>query len=391
MTLAVAPVNDAPVAVGDTATTNEDTPVDGNVLANDTDVENDALTAMLVDGPANGALLFNADGSFTYSPNLNYFGPDSFTYKANDGTLDSNIVTVSLTVAPVIDVAVIGGDLSSLEHAAAQLEDSTAFSIDADAISVTLFSTEAQWADLLKLYEVVVLGDGGSMMDYDDAPLFPALRDFVVDAGGGVVTTGWFAFVLPALPAEADTITPISPISTISTLWFGYSRGDKSITILDTTHEITKGFTSYPVDAGAHELAVGFDAGATVLASGVDDSGGTRVGTALPALVVNEVVGLGRTAYFGSLQMANADPYSPEVDVIFERIVAWAAGPRDVFAATDEDTPLVIDPAAALQSLQPGQVVTDSFDYTVFDGNDGTDIGTVSLTVAGRAEPDSLL
>ena len=46
------------------------------------------LTAVLVSGPAHGTLTLNADGSFTYTPTANYNGPDSFTYKANDGTAD---------------------------------------------------------------------------------------------------------------------------------------------------------------------------------------------------------------------------------------------------------------------------------------------------------------
>ena len=461
VTLVVAPVNDAPVAKDDAVATNEDVPVSGNALNNDADSDGDALTAALLGGPSHGNLEFAADGSYTYAPAANFSGADSFTYQLSDGLALSGVATVNLAVAPVNDapvaeddavpahalasdairVAVIGGDSSSREDAAAQLEDSTAFRIVADAISDTLFTTPAQWADLLLNYDVVVLGDAGFMMDYSETSLFPALSDFVFDAGSGVVTTGWFAFVLPGLPAEADTITPISPISPISPQSFGYSLEDASITILDTSHAITNGFASYQVDAVAHELAVAVDDGATVLASGVDDSGGTPVGTALPALVVDDELGLGqgRIAYFGSLQMANADTFSLDrvagnpVDELFERIVAWAAGPRDVFAATDEDTPLsidaatllandwdieldglaigavaakstlgaavsiaadgsiVYDPTAALQSLKPGQVVTDSFDYTVCDGNGGTDIGTVSLTVAGRAETDPLL
>ena len=56
------------------------------MLANDTDVDGDTLTAVLVTGPAHGTLTLNADGSFTYTPTANYNGTDSFTYKANDGT-----------------------------------------------------------------------------------------------------------------------------------------------------------------------------------------------------------------------------------------------------------------------------------------------------------------
>lgn len=94
----------APVAVADAYAVNEDavlTVVTPGVLGNDTDAELDSLTAVLVSGVTNGVLVLNPDGSFTYTPNADYNGPDSFTYKANDGSLDSNVVTVSITVNPM--------------------------------------------------------------------------------------------------------------------------------------------------------------------------------------------------------------------------------------------------------------------------------------------------
>ncbi|MEP2776746.1 MAG: Ig-like domain-containing protein [Luteolibacter sp.] len=68
------------------------------VLGNDTDLNNDTLTAVLVSGVSHGSLSLNADGSFSYTPTPGYSGPDSFTYKANDGTFDSNVSMVTLTV-----------------------------------------------------------------------------------------------------------------------------------------------------------------------------------------------------------------------------------------------------------------------------------------------------
>ena len=57
-------------------------------------------------GPAHGdAARCNADGSFTYTPAANFNGTDSFTYKANDGTADSNVATVTITVTAVNDAA----------------------------------------------------------------------------------------------------------------------------------------------------------------------------------------------------------------------------------------------------------------------------------------------
>jgi VCBS repeat-containing protein len=111
--LTINPVNDAPVAVDDSFTTNEDTPLTiaaPGILGNDTDVENDPLTSAVVTGPAHGSLTLNADGSFTYTPGANFNGTDSFTYKANDGTADSNVATVNLTVNPVNDAPVAVND-----------------------------------------------------------------------------------------------------------------------------------------------------------------------------------------------------------------------------------------------------------------------------------------
>lgn len=68
------------------------------VLINDIDPDGDKLTAILEANTSNGILNFNSDGSFTYSPNQNFYGSDFFTYKANDGEFDSNIATVSIDV-----------------------------------------------------------------------------------------------------------------------------------------------------------------------------------------------------------------------------------------------------------------------------------------------------
>ncbi|MCU1503809.1 MAG: hypothetical protein JWM12_3163, partial [Ilumatobacteraceae bacterium] len=106
-TLAIA--DPVPVAVANSYTLNEDTTLTvaaAGVLANDTDPRGLPLTAVLVSGVANGALTFNADGGFTYVPRPTFNGAASFTYKANDGSFDSAVVTVSLTVTAIDDAPV---------------------------------------------------------------------------------------------------------------------------------------------------------------------------------------------------------------------------------------------------------------------------------------------
>ncbi|MCX5384171.1 FG-GAP-like repeat-containing protein [Streptomyces sp. NBC_00083] len=69
------------------------------VLGNDTDADGNTLTASVVTGPAHGTLTLDPDGSFTYQPAGAYVGSDSFTYKASDGTDDSNVATVTIGVS----------------------------------------------------------------------------------------------------------------------------------------------------------------------------------------------------------------------------------------------------------------------------------------------------
>ena len=100
----VTPVNDAPVAQDGSDSGNEDTPINGTLVA--TDVDGPSLTYSLGTQAAHGNVVVNPDGSYIYTPNLDFNGPDSFTFTANDGTAGSNTATISLTVNPVNDAPV---------------------------------------------------------------------------------------------------------------------------------------------------------------------------------------------------------------------------------------------------------------------------------------------
>ena len=99
--LTVNPINDAPTATADTYAVSLDralTVAAPGVLINDRDVDGNPLSAVLVTAPINGRLVLNADGSFTYTPNVGYVGSDSFTYRSSDGLLLSAPVAVTFTV-----------------------------------------------------------------------------------------------------------------------------------------------------------------------------------------------------------------------------------------------------------------------------------------------------
>jgi len=460
-------VNDAPVSAGDENATGEDHAVSGNVLANDADVDNgDSFSVSAVNGLAgnigtavelaSGALLtVNADGSYSYDPNgsFEFLGVgksafDSFTYVVTDSHgATSDTATVDLTVtgvndAPVavvdeiagtgggagpIRVAVVGGSASTYKDAADQLNDesNSSFDLDATAIEMNASLAKSDWTAMFAAYDVVVVGEnGGAPSDYNDSQIFAALRDFV-DAGGGVVTTGWFAgeiaaYTSTATQADADYISPAAP--------FGESLyvGSGSAITFDPSllpHPIAGGMPNYTAQ-GIHEVAGAVDGSATVLAT--NDAG-------LAAIAYDEVgTNGGLTVFLGSLHMGNA-AYALDgirigaADQIFEQAVAWAAGEQDEgTATTDEDhavaidvlandtdidfediltvTPvsatstlgaalsvnadgdIVYDPTSALQGLAAGEIANDSFWYEVSDGNGGTDTARVDVTVAGLAD-----
>jgi len=106
-TIVVTAVNDTPVANNDSYTMSQGDVlgvVAAGVLANDTDVENHALTATKLTNPSHGTISFSANGGFTYTPDTNFYGVDSFTYRASDGSSNSTPATVILSVLarPVI-------------------------------------------------------------------------------------------------------------------------------------------------------------------------------------------------------------------------------------------------------------------------------------------------
>ncbi len=107
-------VNRPPVTIDDSYTIAEDSTLtvttSRGLHANDTDLDSDTLSSVIVAPPEHGVLTLNNNGSFVYVPSLNFFGIDSFTYRANDGTVDGNLTTVNITVNSVNDAPLTGDD-----------------------------------------------------------------------------------------------------------------------------------------------------------------------------------------------------------------------------------------------------------------------------------------
>jgi len=107
--LTISPVNDAPVASPQVVTTLEDTPI-AIVLAG-TDVDGNSLTFLVLSGPANGTLS-GTPPSLTYTPQSNFNGADSITFRASDGLLNSSSATVTINVTAVNDSPIAVQDVA---------------------------------------------------------------------------------------------------------------------------------------------------------------------------------------------------------------------------------------------------------------------------------------
>jgi CSLREA domain-containing protein len=141
--MATLKINNPPLAVDDDYSVDEDSvlfePAPG-VLSNDSDTDGQTLTAALVTGPANGELNLNGDGSFSYTPNADYYGPDTFTYMASDGIDDSNVATVTITVNPINDPPVaIDQSVETNEDTPVEIT-LTASDVEGDSLTYILVS-----------------------------------------------------------------------------------------------------------------------------------------------------------------------------------------------------------------------------------------------------------
>ncbi len=117
--LTVTPVQDVPVAFPDQFTTNEDTKLIATcycVISNDVEVDGEQLTVVLNNPVSHGTLELNPDGTFTYTPDQDFFGTDTFTYTATDGINDTAETLVTIIVAPVNDAPIAFDDVLSLNE-----------------------------------------------------------------------------------------------------------------------------------------------------------------------------------------------------------------------------------------------------------------------------------
>ncbi|WP_258842226.1 tandem-95 repeat protein, partial [Vibrio harveyi] len=168
VTVTVNPINDAPVAVNDTVTTDEDTAVTIDVLANDSDPENDTLTITAASVPTEQGTVAIVDGKLVFTPAENFNGDATISYTISDGQLTDD-ATVAVTVNPVNDAPVAVND-------AVSTDEDTAVTID------VLTNDSDLENDQLTITNASVPAEQGTVMIVDGKLVFTPAENFNGDA-----------------------------------------------------------------------------------------------------------------------------------------------------------------------------------------------------------------
>ena len=379
VTVTVTLVNDPPVAVNDSATTNEDTPVTFGLLGNDTDVDGDTLSVTAATSP-NGTVVINSDGTITFSPAANFNGPTTITYTISDGNGGTSTATVNIIVDAVNDPPVAVNDVAStpedtLVNIAVRANDT-----DVDGDPLTIVSATA-------INGTVTIRPDGTI-DYTPNANFNGtdVITYQISDGKGGFSTATVTVNVGAVN-DAPVATPIAPRTN------------------DDTNAVSVSVASNFSDVDGNPLtfsATGLPAGLSISAAGV------ITGT------IDRAASQGGPAADGvySVTVTASDGNGGTVSQTFSWTVANPApiAANDI-ANTSEDTAVIIpvlandndtdgDTLTVVSATAPnGTVVinpngtitytpnanfngTDTITYQISDGNGGTSTAIVTVTVA---------
>ena len=431
--LVVAAVNDGPVAVGDALNAIEDTPLvisAASLLANDTDIDGNTLTVQSVTNGANGTVTLN-NGSITYLANSNYNGADSFSYTISDGQGGLSQATVNLTVGAVNDAPIAMND--NFQTNADQLLTGNLFNdngngIDSDIDSnftVTKINGVNYTPDIpLTLASGAILtvnANGGFnyQINSGNVPTFTgnANTDFA-SLSNAITFTDSFGFEDVALPPgwtlgasgwDMNKIhlvyDPVNDTLYVGIDTFGiFGDADGNGNPGSTSAQLAaRGGVDLPNLTGSEQFTMMFDVNPlngfnADFVAGVSSSSSSSIATfnlyqgasgPLDNLAYGPVVA-------GGLVSLHANPSAANPDLEFSisnftqtlGINASDGFNFNIYAGSASDSGIGDDTLVPLgQSVHVSLVndVTDSFTYTIDDGNGGVDTATVHIDIFGLA------
>ncbi|RKR09507.1 gliding motility-associated-like protein [Flavobacterium sp. 90] len=389
LTITVNAVNDAPVAVDDTATATEDTLYTSTVslVANDTDVDSSPLTVIAgtYTTTKGGTLTLAADGSYTYMPAPNFNGTDTVDYTVTDGSL-TDIGTLTITVTPVNDAPI------AVDDTATATEDTLYTSM----VSLVANDTDVDSSPLTVIAGTYTTAKGGTLTlaadgsyTYMPAPNFNGTDtvDYTV-TDGSLTDVGTLTITVNAVndaPIAVDDTATVTEdtlyTSTVSLVANDTDVDSSPLTVVAGTYTTTKGGTLTLAADGSYTYmpAPNFNGTDTVDYT-VTDGSLTDVGTL--TITVNAV---------NDAPVAVDDTATATEDTLYTSTVSLVANDTDVdsspltvvagtYTTTKGGTLTLASDGSYTYMPAPNFNGTDTVDYTVTDGS-LTDIGTLTITV----------
>jgi len=366
-------VNDAPVANNDTASVDEDSSVVVNVIANDTDVDNDTLELTAVNA-STGTATINSDGNLLYTPDADYNGAATVTYTVSDGNSGSDSATVSITVNPVNDNPVAAADTGNVQEDETVIINALANDSDIDGDTLQLSAASSS--------------QGTATITGDNTLSFTPSADFngtatisysVSDGAGGSASSTVTVTVAPVNDApvandDAEKVTEDSSV-TLSVLENDTDVDNDTLSV--TSASASEGtITVNANNSVTYTPPADFDGAATATYTISDGNGGTA--TASISFTVEGVndapIALDDTAVVDEDASVTVAVLANDSDIDEDVLSVSAASSAQGSAVITADSQVTFSPNADFN----GEATVS---YTVSDGNGATDTATVTVTV----------
>ncbi|MGB0384154.1 MAG: Ig-like domain-containing protein [Ardenticatenaceae bacterium] len=379
-------INSPPTANDDTPTVDEDSSNTLNVLANDSDPDGDGLTITAVGATNQGGSVTNNGTDITYTPAADFFGSESFTYTISDGNGESDTATVTITVQNVNDAPTANNDSATLN------EDSSNNTID--VLANDGFAPDS--GETLTISAVGTPNQGGSVTNNGSDITYTPAADFfgtevftytISDGNGGTDTATVTITVRnvnddPDAKNDSQTVNEDSADNTIDVLANDDIAPDSGESLIITavgTPDQGGSVTNNDSDITYTPAADFF--GTEVFTYTISDGNGGSDSATVTITVEN--VNDAPTANDDSATL-NEDSANNTIDVLANDAIAPDSGETLIISAvgtpdqggsvTNNGTDITYTPAANFFG-------SESFSYTISDGNGGTDSATVTITV----------
>lgn len=371
--ITITAVNDAPVAVTDSITTNEDTLKTFNPTTNDTDAENNTISVTATTNGSKG-IVTRSGNNVTYTPNANANGSDTFTYTISDGVGGSNTGTVNVSITPINDSPVAVANSITTNEDTPLTFDPTANDTDVDGNPLTITATTNGTKG-------IVTRSGNSVTYTPNANVNGSdTFTYTISDGNGGTATGNVTVTITAINDAPVAITDTTTTNEDTAVSLNPTTNDtdaenNTLTITAKTNG-SNGSVTYTGNTVTYTPNTNFNGSDSFTYTISDGNGGSAIGTVnVTITAVNDApVAVTDTTTTNEDTAVSLNPTTNDTDVENNTIT---------ISATTNGSNGVVSYSGNIATYTPNANFngTDSFTYSLSDGNGGTATGTVNVTI----------